>query len=672
MIQVNPESELEKKVCKILASDDTFDYTVCRLLAIDPIAFAKRGDVSEEIALELFKLQLRYLRLPTSNQIPVTLQMEFHRLFVRLGNLAIPSATPAEVLAIDEEKFRVRSGVGVKYVRALRELKQRLLDLAWQDSMSEPEDEASIGGALTIANLDEELRTFMRLLLDLKEHERDLLLARFGIGQKRLTLYEVGQRLGFTESRAQQKESQLLATLRTSFTYELAEFQRLLSDPHLSDLRPLLPQFFSYFSAENEEEQERNFYLSLGMIFEISGSELWRQQTVDIRFIKASLCDLFSHTLLPCEVSRLTGSLIRVNGLTTAQCEDYIKRATSHGLMKLHGDTVLWVRLGEKAAAAQVLLAEKGPLHWQEVFERVNKAGYTVKPLDPGNDNNRSVRDNDYLIWVERGSYMHIAYSRVEEAEPEIVNWVHAYLNDAPKPVISIWELYQRYNFDDIVEYYEFVNILERSFPEHLDLSSNRDQFKATGGDPSESYYLQLLKFMREKKRSVTKVEISRELKWKVASCNQVLNRLLKSGQIIRVDSGLYDLTEVVRGTVDLDGIRDIVDEILRSTGRVVEADYFRQEGNGRLGVSYTKEVYACVAQELCAARGWHYCRNLFSRSPLSSSLLMILAQHWREGMSASALAEAVADILLLSDDFKRTQLGIYISQLKTRKEEKS
>lgn len=43
-----------------------------------------------------------------------------------------------------------------------------------------------------------------------------------------------------------------------------------------------------------------------------------------------------------------------------------------------------------------------------------------------------------------------------------------------------------------------------------------------------------------------------------------------------------------------------------------------------------------------------------------------------REGMSASALAEMVADILLLSDVSKRTPLASTSLQLKARKEEKS
>ena len=123
-----------------------------------------------------------------------------------------------------------------------------------------------------------------------------------------------------------------------------------------------------------------------------------------------------------------------------------------------------------------------------------------------------------------------------------------------------------------------------------------------------------IIETLTKSKGALTTAELAARLMSKSkVHAGLLLNNLISSGDVVRVDNQTYTTPEKAFLDIDVESILCMIDDILLGSGKTVECDVFRLKINRELKLSFPKYFYASLASLNVDEFGWYRVGNLFS-----------------------------------------------------------
>ncbi len=269
--------------------------------------------------------------------------------------------------------------------------------------------------------------TINNLVLDLKPRQREIIAGRFGLKNKeRYTLAGLGEKYGITRERVRQIEAEALKRIKEEAEREQLEkiLEAVLS--HLNNLGGLRRQDLFLEEVRHILDDENLHHWHLIFLSEIFDEPLyyfddsnfhpfWYTDREVLRILKRFVSnmeklvhkkkeDLLSNQNFHIYLSRAAkehrlSDLIGLNYLLTSR----------HFQVSPFGDFGLndWEEINPKTMGSKAYLVIRRlgqPLHFREVAEAINKAGFDGRRALPQTVHNELIKDSRFVL-VGRGMY---------------------------------------------------------------------------------------------------------------------------------------------------------------------------------------------------------------------------------------------------------------------------
>lgn len=269
--------------------------------------------------------------------------------------------------------------------------------------------------------------TINNLIRDLKPRQREILTGRFGLedGEK-MTLAELGEKYGITRERTRQIEAEALRIIKEKAESELRGKILGVIIEHLEKMGGVRRDDFLISELKEIFRDNNIHHWHLRFISEVAGSPQYYLPDDDYHLFwytdkkVIKLVDGFVKKLEKLIFNKKEELIIK------GKFEDYFKQALAyHGLKDLVGLNYLsisrkfhtnvfgdiglshWGEINPKVMrdkAYLILKKDNKPLHFREITEKINEAGFGGSKALPQTIHNELIKD-DRIVLVGRGIY---------------------------------------------------------------------------------------------------------------------------------------------------------------------------------------------------------------------------------------------------------------------------
>lgn len=448
-------------------------------------------------------------------------------------------------------------------------------------------------------------------LFSLDEFDQNIALARWGFHQRHETLEELGVRHGLTRERIRQKEKAITSALPHFIRVDPKPLEQNIRENLTSSLTKALPTLAACFGSK------RRFYSFVEILCRSKNNSIYSivHPTVNKRMLDA----YFSENASPVPYTNLIEELTSNFGFGQTLAHNTLSELQRFNRLRITEIGIYPMNLGKIEAVAHILITHPNGLPWKDVARLVNKSGCCATKINEDRIGERGFLGSGYVYMCGRGTYRNLKYLDLSQLDVQrIVEKIIEYFHANDFSSIHLNDYYYRADAETKqMDYYDLRHIV-RTFGEDFGLFfAGQSGVDAVGFKPKFERVTQLkliVEVMNKSKAAMTISEIASRLVSKsVGHASFYLEKLMFSGEVVRVDSFMYTTPEKAFQNVDTDSILCMIDDVLIDSGRPVECDIFRLKINRQLNLSFPKYFYASLAFLNIDQFAWHRSGNLFS-----------------------------------------------------------
>ncbi len=271
--------------------------------------------------------------------------------------------------------------------------------------------------------------TINNLVSDLKPRQREVLVGRFGLnsGEKK-TLAEIGEKYDLTRERVRQIEEEALKAVRDRLSQEKETIEEILDliSGHLDNLGGLRQNDLFLIEIKHLLNDSRLHYWHLRFLSEVAGLPLYhpinddfhnfwyldeRQIELAARFaarLENLIADKKEETVVAGRFHDYFAKAVKISRLPHFVALNYLSVSKKFGINPF-GDLGLshWEEITPKTIGGKTYLILKkhgAPLHFRDIAEAINRAGFNRLKALPQTVHNELIKDPRFVL-VGRGTY---------------------------------------------------------------------------------------------------------------------------------------------------------------------------------------------------------------------------------------------------------------------------
>jgi hypothetical protein len=450
-------------------------------------------------------------------------------------------------------------------------------------------------------------------LWTLDEMRMDIALSRWGFNQQHESLEDVGKRYDVTRERIRQIEKTINANLPLNFRIQPKVLWANIREKMTEDLTELLPNLAQCFATE------KLFYTFIELCCQVESGSISKIAftKINLKIINAQFC--YSQSPISQEV--IINGLMSNYGHSKASAVNGIKRLAENNVIEISEQGISPKKLGRAESVAHVLTFYPAGLPWKDISRILNKKGYSSTLFDETRTTG-GFSDSEYVYLCGHGTYRHLMFLDLEQFNiPEIMQHLLDYFEQRKLNALHLHDYYQQNKIQRTeIEYFTLRHIVSEYGEEYGVFFNGKSGSDSISIDKSAKRIIQsdvIVNVLNESSVAMTAQEIAEHLRSKSTKHARFhLNNLMEEGRVIRVDHIVYTTPEKAFSKIDVDAVMRIIKDIMNS-GKVVEADVFREYVNMKLNLSYSKYIYAALVRTKLNEVGWYRSGTLFSKTSI-------------------------------------------------------
>lgn len=528
------------------------------------------------------------------------------------------------LLKINREEIARKGGFGTPTLRVFDNLREILIAKLTKFATGENSFDWFCKDYFVIAEyFDIEPSKLDQYLLDdieefffeLSCSDRDLIISRWGFHCQSLVLEEIATSLDITRERVRQKEQLIVSELRSCMRIHPTVIKGNILNNSSVDLVLLFPALSRCFSCE------RDFYSCIEVICNVADGSIYNDQRPQIS--PTLLDEYFSTNLAPIQHSLLVVELESNFGYSVAQSTNVIYELRKIDKLKLVGDNVYPSNLGKIEAVAQVMLSHPNGLPWKDIARITNISQICGVHISEERQGASYLGDSEFLYLSNRGVYRHRKFMDLSNIDPQIViGEIFEFMKNNGTEDINLIDFYHSAKpFIRNIDYFDLREIIRSQGEGYGVFFSGKSNVDGVGMvknfSPSNQRQL-IVNILTKSNGAMTKAEIAERLRSKsIRHASFYLGQMLDNGEVIRIDNMMYTTPEKGFLNVDIQEILMRMEEILSSSDKIIEIDFFRKKINFALNLSYTKYFYSAVGMISAGKFSWKKKHNLLSKNEI-------------------------------------------------------
>ena len=562
----------------------------------------------------------------------------------------------AGLLSLSESRLLAANGFGKKQITIYREICAIIFSYlervrAGQVAIDNSCDSLIVNSEYFDISLEELDRVLLddveQYLFSLSQKEQDIVLSRWGFHHDAETLSEVASRYDVSRERIRQLESKANQGLSSSIRIHPKILSQHIKENITIDLGAALPMLASSFKTP------RLFYGFLEIMCQEQKNAILAIQEPKV---PSHLLDQFFANNPPTNIEGVVAELTSNAGYSEALALSAIRVLRDKRQLKVNEGVVYPINMPRSESVAHVLSEHPNGLPWKDAIKLVNQRGCCRGDLDESRLMNHYFADAGYVYVCERGAYKHTKYFDSTIDVEEISKEISAYIDDKGVDSIHLNDFYHHANsVISSLDYFDVRHIVRTFGADYGLYFKGRSGVDAVGLSPNPERVTQqklIISIMNSSERALTKHEIAERLRSKsMAHASFYLDKMMESGEVVRIDNMVYTTPEKAFSGIDVDEILCLMDDIVTGEERVIEADVFRLQINKELNLSYPKYFYMALANQYLDEFGWSKVYNLLANHDIPYSSL---------ADAVSTLCDPDADS---QENLKRLSLSVLITK---------
>jgi len=562
--------------------------------------------VDEKIELNI----LEYYQTPLNTVYLVSTQ--YQKLIKKISSVIGNVTTVKDIIDLDPVYFSNLPGIGKKHVEQLIELQSKLPEFLESQSKKTAlfNDNYSIDFNEIDNILLEDIENY---LWTLDEKRMDIALSRWGFNQQHESLEEVGNRHKITRERVRQLEKPITANLPLSFRIQPKILWANIREKMTEDLTILLPNLSKCF------ETDKLFYGFIELCCQVESGSI--HKIVFTKIDSTIINQLFCTNPSPISQYIVINELVSNYGYSKASAINGIKNLISQEKIEMTEQGIYPKNLTRYEAIAHVLMFDPAGLPWKDIAGIVNKKGYSSKKMDEERLNH-GFSDSEHVYQCGKGTYRNLIFLDIEQFDiPNLMQQLLDYFKRNNLSALHLHDYYQSTRKQQAnIEYFPLRHIV-REYGEEYGIyfngKSNTDSVSLNSDVKLICQADIVVKLLNESK-VMTAQEIAERLRSKSTNhAKFYLTNLMEEGRVVRVDKMLYTTPEKAFSGFDTKAVMQIIQDIMNTSHKIVEADVFREYVNIELNLSYSKFIYSALVRTQLKELGWYRNSTLFSKSPI-------------------------------------------------------
>ena len=486
-------------------------------------------------------------------------------------------------------------------------------------------------------------------LLTLNDVEIDIAMKRWGFHHEQETLEQIGVSYSMSRERIRQLEdainNRLKRYLRVHPTILWNNFKVHLS-PELPSMIPILSGCFS---------THESLYYFLEVCFGLERGSIKNCIITDIR--GNALDKYFAFFPSPASHRQLTKWLIDENfAKDAATANNFILQLENEGIVENTAEGFVPRSLNQADAASHVLTKHPEGLPWKDIVSIINTNRFTRNEISEQRLPRR-IFDSENVYLSDRGTYRHVKFAKFDGVDiEEILLDILYFFDDINETSLHLYTDYFMQRQNDInVGYYSLRYIVRNHGEKHgiyFDGQSHVDTVSLHANADRVTLKDAILNVLKNSEKNLTVAEIAQATRSK----NRILSLytiqdLQQEGKVVRVDQRLYTTPEKGFQFIDKQGVLTEINNIIKSTSRIVESDVFREKINTVFNYSYSKYFYSSLALMNQKRFSWYYKNQLFCKQAFSyKSMIEIMDEVCRLECNKEENMAVVKDIVWLTN----------------------
>lgn len=570
---------------------------------------------------------------------------QYAKLIKKIALVASHVVTVQDLLNLEPEIFAKLTTVGKLYVQNLIALQSELPTL-----LAAQANKFSSLNLMEFNEIDnaliEDVETYLWIL---DEAKQDIALSRWGFNHEHKSLEEVGITHGLTKERIRQLEKPINHNLPRALRISPKVLWATIREKMTEDLTVLLPNLAKCFATD------KLFYAFIELCCQVEDGSIRKIVFAKINLKTINL--LFCNSPSPIDKETIINELTSNYGYSRASAIQGMQQLANLNRIAITEQGIYPKKLSRTEAVAHVLSSHPDGLPWKDVVRIANAQGYTSKPLDESRQGATVFSDAEYVYLSDRGTYRNLLFLDLEQFDiPKIMRHLLDYFDQNKISALHLHDYYyQTKSQRDQIEYFTLRHLVREYGEEYGLYFDGKSGSDSVSLDPDSKRITQadvIIKVLNESKFAMTMQEIAERLKSKsTCHANFYISNLMEEGKVVRVDKLVYTIPEKAFRDIDTDAVMQVIREIINVPNTIVEADVFREYVNMELNLSYSKYIYAALANTHLKEFGWHRHNTLFSKNPIPyKNLLDASRQLCDLSLSNKENAEILKKAIWLTD----------------------
>lgn len=587
----------------------------------------------------------------------VNFPIQYQKLLKRMPTVVNNVTTVQDLLTLEPTRFGDLPTVGKLYVQSLIALQLELPHI-----LATQKHRLASLNLMEFSEIDNALiEDAEAYLWTLDEIRLDIALSRWGFNFDHRSLEEVGSQHGVTRERIRQIEKRINQNLLGALRIPPKILWGTIREKMTENLTALLPNLAKCFATE------KLFYAFIELCCQIEKDSILKIALTEIP--TKILAPLFCNTPSPIAQDVIINELTSNYGYSKASAIHGIKQLAKLNKIVITEQGIYPKKLGRAEAVAHVLSSHPEGLPWKDIVRIANAQGCTSKPLDESRQTPAALGGSEYVYSCGIGTYRNLLFLDFERLDiPKTMQHLIDYFYKNKISALHLHDYFhQTKNQLDQIGYYTLRHLVREYGEEYglyFDGKSNVDGVSLDSDSKRITQADVIIKVLNESKFAMTKQEIAERLKSKsTGHAGFYISNLMEEGKVVRVDKLVYTTPEKAFRDIDTDAAMQVIREIINVPNTIVEADVFREYVNMELNLSYSKYIYAALANTHLKELGWHRHNTLFSKNPIPyKNLLDASKQLCNPTLSNNENTEILKNAIWLTD----AVVGALVNQWRT------
>ncbi|WP_312125798.1 sigma factor-like helix-turn-helix DNA-binding protein [Pseudomonas sp.] len=439
---------------------------------------------------------------------------------------------------------------------------------------------------------------------------------RWGFIDERLTLSEVGIKMGVSGERIRQLESKINKHLSTYLALDADDIWQSVQGLSHDELRLKMADLSACF-YEQAHFHEFLEFVSHGRLVVIT---MLTPPPLGL------LDDYFALHGTVIAQQTILDELRKRLGYDDQEAHRALLYLEAQDRVALIGGQVRPLRLKNHEAAAAILSEHPNGLPWLDIAQYANSRGIsrsTFSEQIPGH----GLRDSPLMYVSGKGVYRHIRFSDFETVDDAaIFEGLQDYFANIDGEVSHLSEAHRNTPALRQHDYYVVRYLVKMRGAAHGIFFNGKSQVDSISLNPEFDLYSQkkvILKVLQQAQAAMTANELAQLLKSRsLRHAKLYINELTLDNKLVQVDRMLYTTPDRAYENIDLDVMREVIYEILQCHDKPVDPSVIQAELNLRQGLAYTKSFYGSLARYFAQQQHWHRRQNLFGSQPVGFTSL--------------------------------------------------